>query len=201
MNQGPFDAEIAAAFPTADVDDTSIRLTMVGEGSLPSWFGVTDLATASIGTAGRMLGRLLPLDGDRPPEVIVDRRLASHWFLRTLRPLAWELPPTWDSIAGIYEAKDGWIRLHTNAPHHRRITLAVLDREADRNAVAEAVARWDAEALETAIVDAGGCAAMLRSLNDWARHPQGSAVAAEPLIIWNEHGASRKPLNKGISIA
>jgi crotonobetainyl-CoA:carnitine CoA-transferase CaiB-like acyl-CoA transferase len=178
-------AEIAEAFQIDGVGDASIRFSTVGEGDLPSWFCVTDLATASIGAAGAMLGRLASKDSDNRSAVVVDRRLASLWFSRSLLPLGWELPPVWDSIAGVYKTKDGWIRLHTNAPHHREAALAVLGQEGERSAVAVAVARWEAEDLETAIVDAGGCAAMLRSLDAWAHHPQGSAVAGEPLIIWD----------------
>jgi len=36
------------------------------------------------------------------------------------------------------------------------------------------------------VVEAGGCAAAMRSLEEWAHHPQGQAIAAEPLIDWSE---------------
>jgi hypothetical protein len=35
--------------------------------------------------------------------------------------------------------------------------------------------------METAIVEAGGCAAEMRTAAEWAEHPQGCSVAAEPL--------------------
>jgi len=106
------------------------------------------------------------------------------------------LSPSWDSVAGDYRAKNGWIRLHTNAPHHRARAMAVLGVDEDRDMVARAVAAWDAEALENAIVEARGCAAMMRSFERWAEHPQGAAVAKEPLIIWEERDAiTPKPLS------
>jgi hypothetical protein len=40
--------------------------------------------------------------------------------------------------------------------------------------VASAVAGWSALDLENAIVEAGGCAAAMHSLEEWAAHPQGS---------------------------
>ncbi len=92
------------------------------------------------------------------------------------------MPSVWDPIAGDYEASDGWIRLHTNAPHHRAAALAALGVEGDKAAVAAAVRRWRADDLETAVVMRGGCAATMRSLADWAAHPQGRAVATEPLL-------------------
>ncbi|TNF22776.1 MAG: acyl-CoA transferase [Rhodobacteraceae bacterium] len=154
-----------------------------GEGDLPSVFAVGDFACATIGAAGAALAALTGRDAGA---VAVDRRRAALWFDMTLRPLGWELPSIWDPIAGVYATRDGFIRLHTNAPHHRAAALAVLGCAGDRDAVAEAVRGWSAEALETAIVAARGCAAALRSAEDWQAHPQGRAVAAEPLVRWHE---------------
>ena len=155
-----------------------------GSGNLPSVFPVTDFATASIAAAGLALAELRALQGASLSDVVVDRRLASFWFNFTLRPQGWELPPAWDPIAGDYQAADGWIRLHTNAPHHRAAALGVLGVAADKAAVAAAVSRWPADELEAAVVAAKGCAATMRSQTDWQQHPQGHAVAAEPLLHW-----------------
>lgn len=92
------------------------------------------------------------------------------------------IPPPWDPIAGDYRTADGSIRLHTNAPHHRDAALSVLGGPAEKPAVAERVAAWQADALEAAIVAAGGCAATMRDLAGWAEHAQGKAVGAEPLV-------------------
>src|SRR5262249_37313171 len=85
-------------------------------------------------------------------------------------------------IAGIYQASNGWIRLHTNAPHHRAAVKRVLGGPDTKNGVARAVAHWTKENLEAAIVAAGGCAAEMRSAAEWSRHPQGMAVGVEPLV-------------------
>ena len=167
------------------------RLAVQGEGALPSVFPVSDLAAASVGVAGLAVSELIGLAGAAAPPVRVDRRLASFWFGTTLRPQGWELPPLWDSVAGDYRAADGWIRLHTNAPHHRAAALAVLGAPADRAAVAEVVARWEAGALESAVVGQGGCAAAMHSQQAWAAHPQGRAVQAEPLLHWTEAALSQ----------
>jgi crotonobetainyl-CoA:carnitine CoA-transferase CaiB-like acyl-CoA transferase len=96
------------------------------------------------------------------------------------------MPNPWASIAGDYKARDGWIRLHTNAPHHRAAALRVLGTPEEKEAVIAAVAQWDADELEAAVVEGGGCAAAMRSLEEWAHHPQGQAIAGEPLIDWSE---------------
>ena len=159
------------------------HLAFRSEGSLPSAFFVTELAAASIASAGLALGEWLEPEPGAAASLVVDRRLASLWFSTSLRAQGWAPPHLWDAIAGNYRARDGWIRLHTNAPHHRAAALRVLGADNDRDRVAEAVANWDKGELELAIVKEGGCAAEMRSWDAWKQHPQGIAVAREPLVL------------------
>ncbi len=177
-------------------------LSVPGIGDLPSVYRVTDLASASIGVAGLATAELLRDSGLHLPDsgtadaaardaaavVTVDRGLASAWYGSAIRSLGWAMPQVWDPLARNYRADDGWIRLHTNAPNHRAAALSVLGVAADYSAVHRAVSTWSASALESAIVEAGGCAAVMRSRTDWAAHPQGAAVAAEPLLEWRVEG-------------
>src|ERR1700722_9421291 len=165
-------------------------VAMTGVGELPAAFAVSDLAAAVIGAAGLAIAELASHRRGGTPAVAVDRRLASFWFRFSVRPDGWKIPPPWDPIAGDYHASDGWIRLHTNAPRHRAAALHVLNCAAERSIVAEAVKPWSAEALETAVVAAGGCAAALRTVAEWEAHPQGRAVFAEPLIAMEKAGAA-----------
>ena len=150
---------------------------------LPSWFDVSGLAEASIAAAAVQVAAISDLG---PQNINVDRRLCGLWFGWSLRPQGWVMPNPWDPIAGDHKARDGWIRLHTNAPHHRAAALRVLRTSEEKEAVIAAVAQWDADELELAVVEAGGCAAAMRSLEEWAHHPQGQAIAAEALIDWSE---------------
>lgn len=159
---------------------------VTGQGHRPSVFAVSELANASVAAVGLELAALckeMNLSA-AAPEVTVDQRLASLWFGYSFRPLGWELPNLWDPIAGDYECADGWIRLHTNLPHHRSAALSVLGCAGDRDAVAAAVRAWTGDTLEHEVVAAGGVAALMRSRDEWQTHPQGQAVRAEPLIDW-----------------
>jgi len=158
------------------------HLAVTGNGSLPCAFAYTDFAAAAIGAASLAIAELLSVTSGKLPSVTVDRRLASFWFGTSLRPQGWALPSPWDPVAGDYQAADGWIRLHTNAPHHRDAALAVLGVAGERDAVARAVSGWSASALETAIVERNGCVAAMHTLQEWADHPQGQAVRDEPLL-------------------
>jgi len=166
----------------------SPNVRVVGTGSLPSAFRVTDLAAAAIAAAGLCLDRLAGNDGPEPRRpIVVDRDLASHWLHLSLRPDGWALPSPWDPLSGDYQTSDGWIRLHTNAPRHRAAAVKLLGVAPDRDPVAEAVGRWTADELEQAVVAAGGAAAAMRSIEQWHQHPQGRSVRDEPLI-W--HGST-----------
>ncbi|MBP2411431.1 crotonobetainyl-CoA:carnitine CoA-transferase CaiB-like acyl-CoA transferase [Arthrobacter stackebrandtii] len=167
-----------------------------GSGTLPSAFDVSGLAVAAIAGAASAIDRLARFHGAAPSTVTVDRDLASLWFGMSFTPDGWELPSPWDAIAGDYACTDGWIRLHTNAPHHRAAALKVLGlgAGANRETVASAVAPWNGEELEAAVVAAGGCAAVMRSRAQWLAHPQGRAVAGEPLVAW---GVARSPDDGG----
>ncbi len=167
-----------------------------GSGDYASCFAVSDLAAASVGAVGVALAQLVGQTG-----VTVDRRLASLWFASSVLPLGWEIPPIWDAVAGDYGCKDGWIRLHTNLASHRDAALGVLGVKGDRAAVADAVLDWGKDRLETAVVQAGGVAAAMHSTTEWASHPQGMAIAVEPLIHWQKGQAKPWKPTKGRALA
>jgi hypothetical protein len=175
-------------------------IPFTSSGALPSTFAVTDLACASIAAAGQAVGELLQQHTGRLPSLEVDRRLASFWFATSIRPVGWSVPPLWDPVAGDYATQDGWIRLHTNAPHHRTAAESVLGACADRAAMASRVAQWAKTDLEQAVVDAGGCAAEMRTWAQWQAHPQGLAVNAEPLIQFSA-ASSQQPKSWQGSVA
>jgi crotonobetainyl-CoA:carnitine CoA-transferase CaiB-like acyl-CoA transferase len=162
-----------------------------GPPTLDSAFAVSEFAAASIALAGLAAARLHPKDEapDDAPAVTVDRPLAAAWFGLALTPVGWTLPSPWDDIAGDYRAADGWIRLHTNAPHHKAAALRALGVEGTRAAVEAEVAKRSKDDLEAAVVAAGGCAAVMYSWSEWSRHPQGEAVMKEPLVDWAEGSA------------
>jgi hypothetical protein len=168
------------------------RVELEGSGDLPAAFAVSDLAAATIAGAGLAVSDLLAVSNGSAC-VQVDRRLASFWFGTSLQPQGWSTPPLWDPLAGDYATVDGWIRLHTNAPHHREAALAVVGEAGDKARVAAAVSQWRADELERAVVNQGGCAAAMRPLICWREHPQGRCVAGEPLLWCEETDPERAP--------
>lgn len=179
----PFAAEFWAALGGADALLPGLRVTGIGD--LPSAFRVSALAAASVGVAGLAATELAALVGGAEPRVSVNRLLASAWFGSAVRPAGWTVPPVWDPYSRNYRAaRGGWVRLHTNASHHRAAALRVLraDETTDPADVRRLVGRWDAFELEQAVIEAGGVSAAMRTREEWAAHPQGAAVRAEPLL-------------------
>ena len=152
-------------------------------GNLPSVFAVSDFATAAVAAAAAAIAEFVAARFGSTPQVVVSRRLSSLWFGWSVRPDGWAPPAAWDPITGDYQTADGWIRLHTNLPHHRDAALSVLGVSADKSNVSRAVADWEANALEAAVVENKGCAAAMRSMAMWKTHAQGERVAREPLMV------------------
>ncbi|HKA03035.1 MAG TPA: CoA transferase [Acidimicrobiales bacterium] len=147
---------------------------------LPSTFPVTKVATEVIAAATLAVAEYAGIDGD----VTIDTRHAATAVRseRHLRLVGQEPGPLWDPIAGDYPARDGWIRLHTNYPHHRAAALAVLGAAEERDVVAAAVREWAADDLEAAVVAAGGAAAAMRTAEDWAHHEHGRHLVDVPAL-------------------
>ena len=121
----------------------------------------------------------------RRQEVAVDTRQATaslrsgHYMRMDGAPVSTER----NTVMGVYPAKNGrWSYLHCNFPNHRAAALGVLAVPEDREAVRQAVAKWDALELEEAIIAAKGAGGMVRTMAEWARHPQCAAVASLPLM-------------------
>jgi crotonobetainyl-CoA:carnitine CoA-transferase CaiB-like acyl-CoA transferase len=87
------------------------------------------------------------------------------------------------AITQPWPTADGrWFLPHFNLPHLERRVLGVLGCESRLDSVREAVGRWNAVALETAIADARACGGMIRSREEWLAHPQGAYLATRPVV-------------------
>jgi crotonobetainyl-CoA:carnitine CoA-transferase CaiB-like acyl-CoA transferase len=162
------------------------KLALTGlDPALPSAFSVGTAAQASIAATALAAAELHHQRGAPRQRVAVDMRHAAAEFRseRLFRVDGQEAQELWDAIAGLYPTADGWVRLHTNFPHHRDGILRLLGVPNDRAAVAQALLSWQAEAFEDAAAEAGLCVSALRSFAQWDAHPQGQAIADWPLRI------------------
>src|ERR1700687_2641319 len=160
---------------------------------LPTPFRIGETSAAALAAVGLAVSDLWEVRTGRCQEVAVDTRQATaslrsgHYMKLDGAPVSTER----NTVMGVYRAKNGrWSYLHCNFPNHRAAALRVLGVPEDREAVRQAVAKWDALELEEAIIAARGAGGMVRTMAEWTQHPQAAAIAALPLMEIGRVGAS-----------
>ena len=152
---------------------------------LPTPFRIGETSAAALAAVGLAVSDLWMLRSGRRQSIAVDARQATA-SLRSGHYLKMDgahVSTERNTIMGVYPAKNGrWSYLHCNFPNHRAAALSVLGVPEDREAVCKAVAQWDALELEEAIIAAKGAGGMVRTMDEWAKHPQAAAIATLPLI-------------------
>ncbi|MFF7645263.1 CoA transferase [Streptomyces canus] len=177
------------------------RVRFEGHGALRSPFAVTDLAAASFAAAGLAVSELLTTVGADAPQVRADRVLASGWFDLPVGP-SQPLDPatrhkmmhTW--MCEFQTADHRWLRMQATFPTLRSRIAKALGTQQDPEAFEAEIRRHPGEQIEQRLVDAGAAVALSRTVEEWRRHPQGQAVAAEPLVgiePGGESGTAWKP--------
>lgn len=168
------------------IDVRAVAFT--GTGVLAGPYPMTDLGAACLAGAGAAVAGLVAdagaaQAGQARAAVTVDRPLATGLFHRASRPLRAVTRSPFHPMSRDFPTADGrWLRFQANYPHLRAAALSVLGTGEDGAAIAAAVAAANADELEAAVIAGGGAAAASRTAPEWAAHPQGAAVAAEPLV-------------------
>jgi len=178
-----------------------IEITGGTDPILPTPFRIAETSTAALAAVGLAVSDLWELRTGRRQEISIDTRQATA-SLRSgtyLKMDGTPVPNGRNEVMGVYPAKNGrWSYLHCNFPNHRAAALGVLGVPEDRAAVRKAVSQWDALELEEAIIAAKGAGGMVRTMQEWAQHPQGVAVASLPLMEIMKIGDSApEPLPTG----
>src|SRR3989442_4053679 len=174
--------------PIAGWGDERARTVEITGGTdpiLPTPFRIGETSAAALAATGLAVSDLWQLRTGRRQDVAVDSRQATaslrsgHYMKLDGAHVSTER----NAVMGVYPAKNGrWSYLHCNFPNHRAAALRVLGVPEDREAVRQAVAKWDALELEEAIIAARGAGGMVRTMDEWAKHPQAAAIASLPLM-------------------
>ena len=179
---------LSSILPIAGWSEDRTRAVEISGGYdpiLPTPFRITETAAAALAAVGLAVSDLWQIRTGRGQSIAIDTRRATA-SLRSGHYLVMEGQPVdfgRHTIMGVYPAKNGrWSYLHCNFPNHRAAALGVLGVAEDREAVARAVARWNAADLEEAIIAAKGAGGMVRTHGEWSDHPQAVAIASLPLL-------------------
>jgi crotonobetainyl-CoA:carnitine CoA-transferase CaiB-like acyl-CoA transferase len=162
-----------------------VEISDDGDPILPTPFRIGETSAAALAAVGLAASELWELRTGRRQQIAIDTRQATaslrsgHYMKLEGAPMSTER----NTVMGVYPARNGrWSYLHCNFPNHREAALRVLGVPEDREAVRHAVAKWDALELEEAIIAAKGAGGMVRSMDEWAKHPQAAAIASLPLM-------------------
>jgi len=178
-------------------DEALQRVGLAGaEPVLPSSFAVGTAAQAALAAGALAAAELGRHRNGVVQQLAVDMRHAAleactHFLIDG------RAPTLWDKLSGLYpcggdDGAGGWVRIHCNFAHHRDGALRALGLpeggSTEAADVRHALQRWNSLDFEQAAADAGLVVAALRRFDDWDAHPQGQAVAAQPLLQWTRLG-------------
>lgn len=158
---------------------------------LPASFQVATAAQTSLGAAALAAAELWQLRCGAPRQQVQVDRVHAALECSAFARIDGVQPPLWDKLSGLYPCGQaagapGHVRIHANFAHHRDAALRVLGLPpgdaTPREAAAQALQHWQAEAFEQAVADAGGVAAAARRFAQWDAHPQAAALAGLPPV-------------------
>lgn len=166
-------------------EDAFARLALPpGPDVLPSSFKLDDVAQGLIGLSTLAASECLRVRGGPAAKATVSRLHAAAEFRsdRYIRMNGQAVADVWDPLAGLYECADGWVRIHTNFPHHRQGILDLLQCAPTRQAVAAELKSRKAQDFEDEVVRRGLVAKAVRSYDAWQVHPQAQALEQAQLV-------------------
>ena len=155
-------------------------------------FRVDEAATAVCIAGGLLTSRIWEMQTGETQKVRVNTAHAAmtlfSFMLQTQNgyPICYpDTHRTWPKypIMDAYRARDGrFVYIDGVYPHLRDGLLDILESPNNAPSLARAVARFDSEELEREINERELCGTIVRSYEDWCRHPQGQMLANMPPV-------------------
>lgn len=161
-----------------------------------------EVMAAAQAAFGMALNQLWELRGGAPQNVTtsVKNAVHQHHGIAFMRQNGRKLPfYDYGSAAGVdspmsgefYPTRDGrFVKIELFYPRLRDAMFKVLKCAPTQRAVEAAIMQWDGEALELAIREECGAIGMVRTAEEWLRHPVGARLAAKPVIEVEKIGDS-----------
>ncbi len=171
------------------------QVNLTGRNScLASSFAVTAAAQGSIAAAALAATELGQLRGLTCAELTVDSGDAAA-ECTGLFAIDGTTPPTWAPLSGLYQCRDGWLRIHANFDHHRDCALSALNLPVGEQTAKETLSahllKHNSIDAEQAINDAGGAASAARQSSAWLQHSQARAISELPLVEISKIGPAK----------
>ena len=159
----------------------AVEITGGTDPILPTPFRIGETSSAALAAIGLAVADLWEYTGRRQ-EVAVDTPGDSS--LRSGRYMQLDGAPVSterNTVMGVYPAKNGrWSYLLQFPAIVPLPSVCSVCRKSARRCARRW--RWDALELEEAIIAAKGAGGMVRTMAEWAQHPQAAAIASLPLL-------------------
>jgi crotonobetainyl-CoA:carnitine CoA-transferase CaiB-like acyl-CoA transferase len=158
---------------------------------------VADFAAAVVAAVGTSAAELGESRGMPAQMVSVDRRHATMSvndgmfdFINGVMITGGEIMVP---VNAFYETRDGkWMCFNGAYPHLRDGILRYFDAPHDQDALIKKVAQHDSAKIEADFEAKGLCTAPKFTHEEWLAHPQGQAMAAEPIFLCEQFGKTKK---------
>lgn len=161
-----------------------------------------ELMAAAQTAFGMAIGDIWEMRGGKPQDVTTNVKNAVHQHhgIAYMRQNGREIPFTdYGSGLGVdsamsaefYPTRDGrFVKIELFYPRLRDAMFKVLKCAPTQRAVEAAIMQWDGTALELAIREETGAIGMVRTAEEWRRHPVGARLAAKPIVEIEKIGES-----------
>ena len=155
---------------------------------LPTRFQIGEMIAGIHAARGVAVGKLWQLKTGRQQQVIINVRAAaatlqSYEYLQINgEPQRMQMDPRQRQAFGMgfQTTKDGrWFYVHG---YGRERVLKLLRCGDNPESMPDVISSWDSQALEDAFAEAVLCGAIVRSAEEWSKHPQGIVLQKLPVV-------------------
>jgi hypothetical protein len=163
------------------------------EPAIPTPFRVGEAAGAALGLGASAAAEIWRFRGGDRQDIGIDLGAASSslvsFALLRLNGQSVPRPSEFKPTVAIYRGSDSrYIHLHGGFPHLEKRTLDLLNADNTADSIGNAVAKWNAFALEDALSFLNQCGAVIRTEEEWRASDQGKSLANTPPIVLRKIG-------------
>lgn len=163
---------------TGPIDDTAVAGVI---GPHYWWGGPLDVEGLALGSVQAALTAAALACGSRERFHTESPSVAASFASLDHLRIDGRKPEGFAPLSGYFPARDGWVRLHANYPHHARALSSALGSDS-REELVDAIASLSAVEVASRVTSAEGLAVTVRSPPEWRRSPEGRFVDSQPWI-------------------
>ena len=154
---------------------------------LPTRLRAAETSAAALGAQAALICEIWRRRTGRQQTAMLDTEGSALALQSVFYQRQWKYPimltePSYPTV-DLYPTRDRrWVMINGGYPKLRDGLLDLLNCPDSAGPVRNAVANWAAADLEQAAAERGLCAVQVRTREEWSAHPQGKALAVQPVV-------------------